>query len=74
MPYHLGTQTQAVLAALARIHARHGRRHQGTARSIVSELMMGLELVPSDANFVLSGTCVTAMPRQALPDRGRPRP
>jgi histidinol-phosphate aminotransferase len=75
MPYHLGTQTQAVaLAALAHtelmldtVDAIKAQRDR-----IVSELTaMGLEPVPSDANFVLFGHLRDSHAAwQALLDRG----
>jgi histidinol phosphate aminotransferase apoenzyme (EC 2.6.1.9) len=75
MPYHLGTQTQAVaLAALAHtelmldtVDAIKDQRDR-----IVDELLgMGLSPVPSDANFVLYGHLVDSHATwQALLDRG----
>ena len=75
MPYHLSTPTQAVaLAALA--HADLMLETVGVVKAqrdrIVDALTrMGLEPVPSDANFVLFGYLADAHATwQALLDRG----
>jgi histidinol-phosphate aminotransferase len=75
MPYHLSTPTQAVaLAALA--HADLMLETVGVIKDqrnrIVEELVrMGLEPVPSDANFVLFGHLADSHATwQALLDRG----
>ena len=75
MPYHLSTQTQAVaLAALA--HADVMLETVGVIKDqrdrLVRELTaLGLEPVPSDANFVLFGRLADAAATwQGLLDRG----
>ena len=75
MPYHLGTQTQAVaLAALAHTDlmlATVGAIKAQRDRIVAALPDLGLTPVPSDANFVLFGLLPdSAMTWRALLDRG----
>ncbi len=75
MPYHLGTQTQAVaLAALAHTDlmlATVGAIKEQRDRIVTALPRLGLEPVPSDANFVLFGHLADAAATwRALLERG----
>ena len=80
LPYHLSAPTQAIaLAALrhAPEHARHRRGDQGrSATGSSTELAgLGLDPVPSDANFVLFGGLADAAATwRGAAGPGSPRP